>query len=169
MLTKEHIIELLATDDRAIARALVVLNARQTDDEQASEHTKYHNGRGFRPAHARMGSSMAKFFQQRGYLSPKQLAYWRVRDKSGSMRLGIYWAQLLEEAELKAAKKNQAASIVPVQPTIAINRDFGNDMERKMVLEEAYNDVLDSDDPALIDPIKSEMDEIDAFWAKIRK
>jgi hypothetical protein len=30
-------------------------------------------------------------------LSPKQVAYWRVRDKSGNMRIGIYAGQLLKE------------------------------------------------------------------------
>jgi hypothetical protein len=178
MLTKESIIHLLKTDDRAVARALVVLTARQTDDEQASENTRYLNGRGFRPAHARMGTNMSKFFQQRGYLSHKQIAYWRVCDRTGAMRIGIYWAQLLEEAQIKAQKKNSTRSILPglagpsMTPTAmkmaTEARDFGNDIELRMVLNEQYNDVLDSDDPTLIDPIKSEMDEIDAFWAKVR-
>lgn len=71
MHTKESIIKLLKDNDKAVARALVVLNERQTFDEQASENTRHLNGRGFRPCHARMGSSMAKFFERKGYLSPK--------------------------------------------------------------------------------------------------
>jgi hypothetical protein len=187
MLTKESIIALLETDKRAVARALQVLTARQTSDEQASENTRYLNGRGFRPCHARMGTSMAKFFDRNGYLSPKQIAYWRGRDKTGAMRIGIYAGQLLEEAQSKIAMKNastpKSAALtavatemgipvvnVPLSAMTAeeIYRDLGNDMERRMVLQERYDDVLDSDDPKLIDPIKSELDEIDAFWAKIR-
>lgn len=103
--TKEQIVHLLKTDDRAIARALLVLNARQTVDEQAAENTRYLNGRGFRPCHARMGTSHAKWFERTGFLTPKQIAYWRVLDRNGKMRLEIYWAQLLEEAEKKAAAK----------------------------------------------------------------
>lgn len=168
MLSKEAIVNLLKTDDRAIARALLVLNERQTADEQVSEHTRYLNGMGFRPCHARMGSSMAKFFQRNGYLSPKQIAYWRTNDRTGTMRIAIYWRQLAEAAELKKAKIDTVAIAPPVAMAQADNRDFGNDMERRMVLDEMLGDVLDSDDPNLIDPIKKEIDEIDEFWNKIR-
>lgn len=159
MLSKEAIVQLLATDDRAVARALIVLNQRQTDDEQATEHTRYHNGQGFRPCHARMGTSMAKFFQRNHYLTPKQIAYWRAKDRTGTMRIAIYWRQLQEAAEIKS---QQAVAPAPV------DRSFVKDMARRAELEYQYNDVLDSDDPALIDPIKQEMDELDAFWGLIR-
>jgi hypothetical protein len=185
MITKEKIVQLLKDDDRAIARALVVLTARQTDDEQAAETTRYLNGRGYRPCHARMGASMSKFFERNGYLSPKQIAYWRARDKSGKMRIEIYAGQLLEEAQAKAAKKAAAAvaplpgltgsafrtppaADVPSDAPSELDRDYGNDMERRMVLDEMLGDVLDSDDPKIIDPIANEISEIDAFWAKIR-
>ena len=201
MLTKESIIQLLKTDKRAVARALVVLHNRQTNDEQAQEGTRYLNGRGFRPCHARMGSSMAKQFTRLGFLSEKQIAYWRVTDRSGSMRIGIYWAQLLEEAEAKARAKpatpefklhdfGERGTTTPAE-AVAIGkarlpglngpaftaaalrmqnaeRDLGNDMERKMVLEEQLDDVMDSDDESIINPIKQEIDEIDAFWNRIR-
>jgi hypothetical protein len=174
MLTKETIIKLLKEDDRAVARALVVLNARQTADEQVAENTRYHNGRGFRPCHARMGSSMAKFFSRNGYLTPKQISYWRMTDRSGAMRIGIYTGQLLEEAAIKAAKKATAPAPLPglTGPAYRVDpnsRDYGNDMEMKMVLEERLGDALDSDDPGLINPIAQEIDEIDAFWAKVRQ
>lgn len=104
-MTKESIVALLARNDKAVARALVLLNRRQTYDEQASENTKYHNGRGFRPAHARMGTSMAKFYERNGYLTEKQIAYWRRTDVNGNMRIGIYWRQLIEEAVEKQKNK----------------------------------------------------------------
>jgi len=47
------IVNLLRTNDKAVARALVVLTERQTSDEQVAERTKHVNGRGFRPAHAK--------------------------------------------------------------------------------------------------------------------
>lgn len=106
-LTAEAIVNLLATNDRAVGRALVVLRNRQTADEQISESTKHHNNRGFRPCHARMGTSMANFFERAGYLTPRQVAYWRVKEKTGKMRIAIYWRQLMEEAERKAAAKQR--------------------------------------------------------------
>lgn len=102
-MNKQDIIDLLARNDRAIARALVVLNQRQTADEQATEDTKYQNGQGFRPCHARMGTSMAKFYERHGYLSPKQVAYWRKPQKDGKMRIAIYAGQLLQVAEARKA------------------------------------------------------------------
>ena len=173
MLTKESIVRLLETDDRAIARALLVLTARQTNDEQASEQTKYLNGRGYRPCHARMGASMSKFFERNGYLSPKQIAYWRGRDKTGAMRIGIYAGQLLEEAEVKAKKK--AITMLPgltgsPYPTPSKQtRDYGNDMEHRMILAEQLGEAMDSDDPNIIDPIAEQISEIDKFWERIRK
>lgn len=95
--TKAKIISLLETNDQAVARALVRINQNQTADEQSQEMVKYENGKGFRPCHARKGTSMAKFFQSRGYLTPKQVAYWRIRDVKGNMRIGIYANQLLKE------------------------------------------------------------------------
>lgn len=99
--TKESIIDLLRTNDKAIIRALIALNKRQTEDEQNSEQTKYQNGRGFRPCHARMGTSMANFYDSRNYLSPKQIAYWRKTNEAGKMRIEIYAGQLLSIAQSK--------------------------------------------------------------------
>jgi hypothetical protein len=102
MVTRDSVIELLKSNDRAVARALVALTARQTQDEQSTEHTRYRNGMGFRPCHARMGTSMSKFFERRGYLTPKQVAYWRAAMRDGKMRIEIYAGQLVEVAQAKA-------------------------------------------------------------------
>jgi hypothetical protein len=134
MLSKAQIVQLLATNDNAIARALIVLNNNQTADEQRQETVKYRNGMGFRPCHARMGTSMAQFFEKRNFLTPKQIAYWRKPDAKGSMKIAIYWRQLAEAAESKRA--------VTPAPT----DDVGNMAEELMVLEERFQDYQDSDD-----------------------
>jgi hypothetical protein len=105
--TKASIAELLATNDRAVARALVVLKARQTRDEQTTEQTRYLNNRGFRPCDARRGTSMATVVERFGLdsLTPKQVALWRRREKSGKMKIAIYAGQLLEEAAAKSAQQ----------------------------------------------------------------
>lgn len=147
MITKSEIVKLLETNDKAVARALVCLNERQTSTEQLSESTIVRNGSGFRPCHARMGTSMATFYEKFNRLSPKQIAYWRMKDKSGSMRIGIYAGQLLEVAQEKAAWKNKA-----------------HDDERAR-LEYNLGMVIDSDDPALVTPAK---DALDDFIANCR-
>ena len=102
MWTKAGIVELLKTRDIAVAKALVALTDRQTADEQVQENVKYQNGMGFRPCHARMGTSMSNFFKANGYLSPKQIAYWRRPDRTGKMRIEIYATQLLIVAQERA-------------------------------------------------------------------
>jgi len=102
-LTTDMIREKLLSDDRWLARALVALNERQTWDEQRDEATRYHNDKGFRPMHAKRGTSMARFYVQRGYLTPKQIAWWRARTDSGKSRIEIYAGQLLKVAQAKKA------------------------------------------------------------------
>lgn len=133
-LTIENIKQLLANNDRAVGRALVVLRNRQTADEQQSQHTRHLNGRGFRPCHARMGTSMADFFERRGYLTEKQVTYWRTKMADGNSRIEIYSRQLLEEAVAKAAAKQAAEA--PKFREIAVGEDLGNYMEERMVWEE---------------------------------
>jgi hypothetical protein len=134
-LTIHNIKDLLATNPRAVGRALIVLRNRQTADERSEEHTKYRNGRGFRPCHARMGTSMADFFEKRGYLSEKQVAYWRKPMADGNTRIEIYARQLLEEAQAKAAMK-YAETMSKKFREQAAGEDLGNYAEEKMVWEE---------------------------------
>jgi hypothetical protein len=100
--SKDYIVRLLATNDKAIGRALLALRARQTLDEQAAQSTRHHNAMGFRPCDARMGTSMANFYQNKGYLSTKQLAYWRRPTKTHPMRIAVYANQLVLVAEERA-------------------------------------------------------------------
>lgn len=105
--TVSEIREKLLTDDRWLARALVALNDRQTSDEQRDEVTRYHNEQGFRPMHAKRGTSMARFYQQRGYLTSRQSAFWRATTASGKTRIEIYANQLLKIAKEKAKDKQK--------------------------------------------------------------
>lgn len=101
--TKSEIATLLMTNDKAVGRALVALNERQTYFEQAAQATLYSNGVGFSGADARIGMSMASFFLKFGYLSAKQIAFWRKPNKRGTPRIVKYAGQLLEVANSKAA------------------------------------------------------------------
>lgn len=105
MLNKETIVKLLSENDKAVAHALVVLLKNQTATEVQSESTINRNGQGFRPCHARLGTSMAEFYLNRNFLSPKQVAYWRKPMACGNMRIAVYWRQLAEAAAAKAAAK----------------------------------------------------------------
>lgn len=94
---KERIVELLEKNDYAVGRALARLYQNQTFDERVAKDVKYRNNKGFRPCHARIGAEMAEYFKRKGCLTPAQARYWRVRDKTGAMRIAIYANQLLKE------------------------------------------------------------------------
>lgn len=129
MTTKADIVALLARNDKAIARALVVLNERQTATEQAQGETRNLNGQGFTPADAHMGTSMAVQVEKGRTLSVKQLAYWRKPNVRGVPRIAKYAGQLLEIANAKAAVMQK--KMEPVG-------DVGNMAEEMMVLQEQY-------------------------------
>ena len=112
-----------------------------------------------------MGTSMAQFFTKRGYLTEKQLAYWKKPNAKGDMRICKYAGQLLAIAE---AKKAQAA---PVKKP-----DVGNLSEEIMVLQEQYakleyeyNDTLDADDDRLTSSIFGQMEAIAEKIAFLKK
>jgi hypothetical protein len=94
---RERITESLAKNDLAVLKAILIVDRNQTQDEQNSEHTKYRNGMGWRPAHARMGSSYAKQFREKGYLTTNQIGYFKKMGKEG-MRIALYWRQLMDAA-----------------------------------------------------------------------
>jgi hypothetical protein len=103
-LTRSYIINLLETNDKAIGRALVALYNRQTEDEQDAEYTKHLNGVGFSGCDGVIGSSMAKYYIRNGYLTTKQLQYWRKPNKKGIPRITKYANQLLTIAIEKQKK-----------------------------------------------------------------
>lgn len=115
MHTKESITALLMRDDRvgmhAVGRALQVLAKRQTMDEVRSKQTKHLNDRGFCKSDGKRGVEDAQKYRAAGdYLSKWDLNYWRTRDAKGTPRIAKYWAQLIEEADLKAQQKREAAA-----------------------------------------------------------
>lgn len=94
--TREAVLKLLETNDEALAIGIVRIYERQTADEKMAEDVKHNNGMGFMPSHARFLSSLAKFYLQRGYLTPKQIAKARPKMRK-------YAGQLLKVIKAKEA------------------------------------------------------------------
>jgi hypothetical protein len=127
-LNKELIVKLLETNDKAVCRAIVVLYNRQTATEQSLQTTSEANGRGFTGFDGKIGASMAQFYLRNGYLSPKQIAVWRKRDKRGNMKIARYWKQLLEEAQ---AKQSAKATPAPKDEYEDVEKEFPAPVVRK--------------------------------------
>ena len=75
--TTEEIKALLAESDKAVARAILAIYNRQTEDEQTIKETTDHNGIGYNGIDANFMSSLAQFYQTKGFLSSGQLKYGR--------------------------------------------------------------------------------------------
>ncbi len=103
-LNRQGITDLLARNDRAVERALLVVFRNQTFDEQQHSDTKYRNNRGFNSPDAKFGCVAAKYLIREGKLEDWQIRYWRKLDNRGNMKIAKYWKQLVEAAKkLKTA------------------------------------------------------------------
>lgn len=88
--TKEEIKNLLKSNDAFVCRSLMVLYNFQTKDEQACGEANYQNGIGFNGADARILTSFAEFYKERGYLSHKQMEIARKKITKYSGQLTNY-------------------------------------------------------------------------------
>src|ERR1700759_3097740 len=102
--TRETITALLLREDtirmHPVCSALLVLLRNQTQDEKAHHTTKYRNMTGFTPSDAKRGTGMAQWYAEKGFLTPKQMAYWQAPAKTFAKRIRIakYWRQMLDAA-----------------------------------------------------------------------
>jgi len=71
--TEEKIVHLLTNNNEAVARALVAIYNRQTQDEKSAENTHWRNNIGFSGADAHLGTYYAKWVLKGRQLSGKHL------------------------------------------------------------------------------------------------
>jgi hypothetical protein len=105
---------LLEDSDRgreAVGRALVALTSLQTKDEKRTQRSKYHNKVGFNSVDARIGVDNADHFVRYGYLTQRQLEYWRSPDRYGNVRICKYIDQLLHIARAKAGVEQEQVQL----------------------------------------------------------
>jgi len=74
---RQRIAERIVADDRWLARGILAIYAKQTDEEQHAETTIEDNGVGFNGVDAPFMTSIAKQLQQGRTLSPHQAAVCR--------------------------------------------------------------------------------------------
>jgi hypothetical protein len=104
---KERIQALLASNDKAVMKALMVVYGNQTRDEKIAEHTHHHNKTGFNGRDANIMSKFAAQVTAKNWLSRRQMEICR-------RVLPKYWKQLQKEIERRAAEA--PAKPVPVAP-----------------------------------------------------
>jgi len=72
--TRTEIEALINSNDRAVERAMVAIWERQTADEQETQDTRHHNGRGFAAWSARSGTYFSEWVRSGRRLTGKHLA-----------------------------------------------------------------------------------------------
>ena len=107
--SRDAICDLLVNSDRAVIRALQILLARQTIDEQDTYTTQDANGVGFTQWDAKFYTAMAKRTLDGSGLSAGQIGALRKINKRGRPSIGKYWRQIQEEIVTKElAEANHA-------------------------------------------------------------
>lgn len=98
---KAQIQRLIDTDDKAVARAVVRIYLRQTEDERRVSETKHHNTIGFSASDAKYLSMVARYVIANGAITEK----YHVEKARKLIRR--YWRQLIEIAEETNLKRAQ--------------------------------------------------------------
>lgn len=152
MATREMIVALLASSQVAVERAIIVLQGRQTADEQVAGTTKHQNGRGWNAFDAAYMTEMFDWIKvgttpkgqtyttsrgqsKRGY--GKELGTTLTAGQLTACRrvLGKYVGQLLEESQAKAGQAPAKAPQVSAMLTLvlAVVRDHNEGMEPETI------------------------------------
>jgi hypothetical protein len=106
---KANILSLLERDDKAVARAVVRIYQRQTEDEQRVSETKHHNKIGFKANDAKYLSMVARYVIANGAITE---AYHLQKTRE---LIKHYWRQLIDIAEETNAKRlAQGKETVPL-------------------------------------------------------
>jgi hypothetical protein len=103
-MTKSQIISLLASNNRAVERALVALYHRQTVDEQRTSTTKESNGVGFNARDAEYATYLAKWVISGRHLTGRHL-------EAGRRIATFYARQLAEMSETRATPRPQRSPV----------------------------------------------------------
>ena len=98
---KEYLQNLIRTNDRALYKAILLIDARQTDMEKAMGATIEHNKRGFGASHAPFLTSMALRIRGGVELTPQMKAI------SRNMMVH-YWKQLYDLSLQKQRREREA-------------------------------------------------------------
>lgn len=88
---RDAFIKLIETNSKMRLKSLKILARRQTDSEYRDETTHIYNNEGFNHADAKVLTSIAKYAEKHGGVTPKQ-------DKLLSYRLKKYATQLVRVA-----------------------------------------------------------------------
>jgi hypothetical protein len=121
MWNKDSIQNLLSSNDKAVARAVLAIYSLQTEDEKSTEATRHTNSVGFNHSDARRGSYYAEYVNKTGRLTGRHLEIAR----SMMMKYHRQLSDIANEGSGARAieLKNEAAHIEAQAEAYAMARD----------------------------------------------
>lgn len=146
-MTREELTHLVRSDPRFTISALTALYSFQEADEQAIGTTCHQNGKGFSNADSGVLSDIARYYMQRGFLSPRQLDFVRSA-------IPKYLGQL-SGLELTPAKIREPVK-APVNPVNATPQALAEPPkpQRTVKLVNGVLEISFSYDPAVVEQVK---------------
>jgi len=116
-MVKEYVRKRLANEDKMAIKALLMVFNHQTSDEQSTDRTRYQNNVGFTAFDAEFLTKLAKQYQEKNWLSVKQLAILKkIMPK--------YWKQVIDACDYHKledmAYKNYVNNLEAVQENLNI-------------------------------------------------
>jgi hypothetical protein len=97
-LTKSQLKDRISSDDEFVAACVLVMQSRQTDDEQEVRETRWKNRRGWMSSHAVRGGKLASKIESGEALSEEELDQARKMLLSYSKQLASHFRALAIEA-----------------------------------------------------------------------
>lgn len=146
-MTREELAHLVRTDPRYTISALIALYSFQEADEQAIGTTCHQNGKGFSNADSGVLPDIARYYMQRGFLSPRQLDFVRSA-------IPKYLGQL-SGLELTPAKIREPVK-APVNPVNATPQALAEPPkpQRTVKLVNGVLEISFSYDPTVVEQVK---------------
>lgn len=108
------VIDKIKSSDEATIGGLITLYNLQTTDEQIARATAHQNSLGFNAYDAGIMSDMVKFYQAKGYLSDKQIAFIRrtiLKYKNQLEQYGLAEIKTLQKPTAPEIKKTKLVSL----------------------------------------------------------
>lgn len=102
--TKNDIKSQISTDDAFVVQCLVIMDDRQTEDEQASHETKWRNKMGWMSSHAVNGGKLADLARNGDELDEEQLDKARGMVAKYSKQLASHFRTAAKDADPELAE-----------------------------------------------------------------
>ena len=141
--TKDSILVLFSKNEAFMFRALLKVYAFQTQDEKNTDSVSHANGMGFRSCDSYILSKLAKWYEEKGYFTPKQAEIVRKKmpvyaGQIAKIANGLVEMPVVQEPIMEAKKiviPNDKKFSEVLRYIDEIKKDFNLELDIKKIVE----------------------------------